>query len=100
MSDYRFGKLPYKHDKRTFLLEKYVDLKGLAPAPLSFDLSADPNFPKDLHMFKNDTYGCCTIAAIAHLIMMEAMRMGKTVSISDAVIIKDYFTIGRAENPG
>jgi len=72
MNSYRFGKHPPKQDYRTLHFKDYLTPK-LAPPPSSYDALArvyknlketDPAklFPMD----GNDTYGDCTIAALAH----------------------------------
>ena len=74
MASYRFGKHPPKKDYRTLRLANYLGA-AIAPPPASYDVLgqvyknlsvSDPTklFPMD----GNDTYGDCTIAALAHAV--------------------------------
>ena len=93
MHTYRFGKHPAKNDYRTLRLKNYLT-SAVPPPPASFDVlqnvykdlnTSDPTvlFPMD----GNDTYGDCTIAALAHAITVYGGLVGtKTVMPSKAVV--------------
>lgn len=96
MNQLRFGKHPPKHDYRTLKFKNYLTSK-LAPPPASYDVlptvykklkttDATKLFPMD----GNDTYGDCTIAALAHAITVYSGLIGKKKNWSLKSIIKLY----------
>lgn len=69
----RLGRLPVKHDPRTFILERYVE-PHLPVPPVTVDLTAAvPTWP----MYGNDELGDCTCAAAGHMIQGWTANAGK-----------------------
>jgi hypothetical protein len=96
MTTLRFGKHAPKHDYRTLLLRNYLSSK-LADPPASYDVLSrvytalkisDPTklFPMD----GNDTYGDCTIAALAHAVTVFRGLIGKKKIWDAKSVIKTY----------
>ena len=96
MPTYRFGKHPPKKDYRTLRLKNYLTPKLAAP-PASYDVLSqvykrlgisDPKtlFPMD----GNDTYGDCTIAALAHAITTFRGKIGKKTILDTQILVKLY----------
>ncbi len=94
---FRFGKLPPKQDYRTLRLKDYLTPE-IAPPPPSVDVLAtvyaklgetDPAglFPMD----GNNTYGDCTIAAVAHAITTYRGLLGTKVVMPEKAVTKLYF---------
>lgn len=97
MPAYRFGKHPPKVDYRTLRFKNYVT-DALAAPPPSFDVLArvyqqlDTNDPAALFpMDGNDTYGDCTIAALAHAETAYSGLVGKRKMPSQQAVVKLYF---------
>jgi len=97
MTNLRFGKHPTKRDYRSLRLKNYLTSKLAAP-PASFDVLqkvysklkiSDPTqlFPMD----GNDTYGDCTIAALAHSETVFNGLVGKKKICGSQSVIKLYF---------
>ena len=93
----RFGKHPPKIDYRTLRFRDYLT-RDLGPPPASRDIlakigaklgpvPASTLFPMD----GNDTYGDCTIAALAHAITAYRGVTGREYVPSNQVIEKLYF---------
>ena len=72
----KLGKLPVKHDPRTFRLAKYIDKSILPVPPARVDYSTKIS---DWKMLANDKLGCCTCSAILHMIMLWASQSGAPV---------------------
>lgn len=96
MSAYRFGKHPPKQDYRTLRLKNYLT-PALAAPPASYDVLArvyeelktsDPTklFPLD----GNDTYGDCTIAALAHALTAYRGLVGTEKVMTKSEVVKLY----------
>jgi len=96
MTAFRFGKHPPKNDYRTLRLKNYFTA-ALAPPPASYNVLSnvydrlkisDPTklFPMD----GNDTYGDCTIAALAHAVTTYRGLIGKKEIMSKASVVKLY----------
>jgi hypothetical protein len=96
MNQLRFGKHAPKHDYRTLKFKNYLTSR-LASPPASYDVlptvyqkleTTDPTklFPMD----GNDTYGDCTIAALAHAVTVYSGLIGKKKDWSQKGIIKLY----------
>ena len=93
---FRFGKHAPKQDYRTLLMKNYITSK-LASPPASYDVLAtvytklkttDPTklFPMD----GNDTYGDCTIAALAHAVTVYNGLVGKKKIWTQTEVVKLY----------
>jgi hypothetical protein len=89
--NYKFGKLPPKWNRKTLKLSEYL-LSGLpaAPAKVWREYKIDPDA---WNMFKNDTVGDCTCAAIAHMVMLFTAHTGKIVVPTDADVIGVYSAV-------
>src|ERR1700679_652595 len=96
MISYRFGKHPPKQDYRTIRLRSYLTAE-LPPPPTSYAVlpdvykhlgTSDPGvlFPMD----GNDTYGDCTIAALAHAITVYRGLVGKKEIMTKQAAVKLY----------
>jgi hypothetical protein len=96
MPAYRFGKHPPKIDYRTLRFGNYLKPSIAAP-PASDNVltrvyqklkTKDPNklFPMD----GNDTYGDCTIAALAHAITVYRGLLGKKKIMAAQDVVKLY----------
>jgi hypothetical protein len=97
MPTYRFGKHPPKYDYRTLRFKNYVSAELAAPPP-AYDVLADvykklkitdPTalFPMD----GNDTYGDCTIAALAHATTVYNGKVGAKKIPAPGMLEKLYF---------
>lgn len=103
---YRFGKHPPKHDYRTLRFKNYLE-PGLAPPPASVDVLSrvyknlkisDPTmlFPID----GNDTYGDCTIAALAHAVTTYRGLLGHKDIMASKAVVKLYFKLTNGIDSG
>ena len=91
----RFGKHPPKHDYRTLRFQRYL-AQGVSPLPSCDVLGrvysnlkvSDPTvlFPID----GNDTYGDCTIAALAHAVTTFNGMIDKEVVPTRQSVVKLY----------
>lgn len=92
---HRLGALPSvydeaKHGPLLSLASYFEAKKPLYPAPPpARDWTGDGPYEIAL----NNKLGCCTIAAIVHLLQCHAMRHGGTLTISDADILRAYMTV-------
>jgi len=98
MANYRFGKHPPKTDYRTLLFRNYLAKDIPAPPPAVNTLTrvfselgvSDPTklFPMD----GNDTYGDCTIAAVAHAVTTyRGLVVKKPDIMAKQAVLKLYF---------
>jgi hypothetical protein len=89
-SGYKLGKLPARHDPRTFQFAKYLRTSGLPPAPASQEFDSKvASWP----MMKNDTVGDCTCAAAGHMIEQWTTYSGTPFTPTDAQVIAAYSAI-------
>jgi hypothetical protein len=106
MDTFRFGKHAPKLDYRTLRLTKYLTSKLSAP-PVSVDVlsrvysklkTSDPTklFPMD----GNDTYGDCTIAALAHADTVYAGLTGRKKILAKTSVIKLYMHLSGGVDSG
>lgn len=106
MAGYRFGKHPAKNDYRTLRFRNYLK-KSLAPPPATHDTLArvyaelgvnDPAklFPMD----GNDSYGDCTIAALAHAETVYRGLIHKEKIMSQKAVVKLYFHLSGGVDSG
>lgn len=88
MTEYKFGKLAPKFDKRTLQLSTV--LKVLPPIPPQFDVDIGKCTP--LRMFANDSWGDCVIAARANqTLRFEQFEQGIIMDIKDSDVLKEYW---------
>jgi hypothetical protein len=106
METFRFGKHPPVLDYRTLRLKNYLT-SALSPPPVSVDVLSrvytnlkisDPTklFPMD----GNDTYGDCTIAALAHADTVYAGLTGKKKILSSQAAVKLYMHLSGGVDSG
>ena len=106
MASYRFGKHPPKKDYRTLRLANYLGA-AIAPPPASYDVLgqvyknlsvSDPTklFPMD----GNDTYGDCTIAALAHAVTVFRGLISKKKIWDQKNVVKLYFHLSGGVDSG
>ena len=87
---FKLGKLPPRHDPRTFKLSDYVQSLPAAP-PLVDWTGKVPEYG----MLSNDKLGCCVIAGMMHLAMQQRGAAGLPVVVpSDDDVIAAYSAIG------
>jgi hypothetical protein len=88
----KLGKLPRKPHRRTLDLRRYLVAgpSGLPTPPAK--LWREYKVPK-WTMAMNDTVGCCTVAAIAHMVMLMTAHTGAMVTPSDADVIAVYSAV-------
>lgn len=86
---FKTGKLAPKHDERTLMFSSVLRAPVKLPATYSIDLAHPGARP---HMFLNDTYGDCVMAARAEQqLRFDLLRNGKVPTITDAEVKKEYF---------
>jgi hypothetical protein len=106
MPNHRFGKHPPKIDYRTLRFKRYLTA-AIAPPPPSDDVLTrvyaklghnDPAvlFPMD----GNDTYGDCTIAALAHAETTYRGLLGQRHIMSRQAVVKLYFHLSGGVDSG
>ena len=98
MASFRFGKHPARSDYRTLRFKAYA--AGLAAPPASYDVLTQvyeklgQSTPQALFpMDGNDTYGDCTIAALAHATTVFEGLVGKRNVMATAAVEKLYFKL-------
>ena len=102
----RFGKQAPKRDYRTLRLKKYLTAKLPAPPPLYDALpevysNLKINNPKALFpMDGNDTYGDCTIAALAHAVTLFRGRIKRKKIWPVKEVLKLYFHLSGGVDSG
>ena len=85
------GKLPKKHSPKTLDFNKYL-LPGIPPAPMK--TYWEYKIPDDAwNMFKNDSIGDCTCAAIAHMLMLTTVHTGKIVIPTEQDVLDAYTAV-------
>jgi len=88
----KLGKLPRKIHYRTIPFPRF--LSDTAPAPDPAKVYWEYKLPqKNLQMFKNDSLGCCTVAAIAHMIMNMTAHTGSIVIPTDDQVVEFYSAV-------
>lgn len=106
MTQARFGKHAAKNDYRTLRLKNYLT-SALPPAPPALNVLAQvaaelkttdvlPLFPMD----GNDTYGDCTIAALAHAETVYNGLVGIKNVMAQKDILKLYFKLTGGKDTG
>ena len=104
----KFGLHAKRNDRfyRTLKIENYLALGIPDPPRSSNNLSRiykilGTDNPADLFpMDGNDTYGCCAIAMLAHVITMICAFLGKRVIPPAAEVEKLYFLLTGGEDTG
>ena len=87
---FKLGKLPPRHDARTFKLGQYIETLPSAP-PLVDWTGKVPEYG----MLLIDKLGCCVIAGMMHLAMQQHAAAGLPIPIpSEADVIATYSAIG------
>jgi hypothetical protein len=87
----KLGKLPAKDDKRTIKLSSILRKKLLPELPEAFSVDESVGGIKDDHMFANNQYGDCVIAARAHqTLRFEKYETGVQPEITDQEVIDEY----------
>ncbi len=82
----RLGRRAVKTDSRTLRMGAYLTA-ALPVPPRSTDWS---NGVKDWGVMRNDTLGCCTIAAAAHAVQVFSLNTRSMVTISDDEVLAYY----------
>jgi hypothetical protein len=88
---YRLGKLPVKFHPKTLSFSKFL-LADAPPPPARVFREyriADNNWG----LYHNDTVGCCTCAAVAHMLMLVTAHTGKMFVPDPADVIAMYSAI-------
>jgi hypothetical protein len=87
---YKLGKLPARKDTRTIKMSAI--LKTLPPIPDEHDVDAALTGIADDHMFANNKYGDCVMAARAHMTLrFEKFEQNQLISITDKNVTDEYF---------
>ncbi len=82
----RLGKGAPKHDPRTLRFASYLTT-ALPPAPPAVDWSEPV---KHLGVMLNDQLGCCTCAAMGHIVQSWTADAGSEIVLPDSVILGAY----------
>lgn len=94
------GKLPATKDVRDLRMLKYFTGAPIPQAPTSYGHYGAVNAFK-WEMYANDRYGCCVIAAFAHMLKMwRAMWQRPDINITDDEILAAYTEVTELMNPG
>jgi len=83
----KLGKKAVKHDNRTLKMAKYLTPAVLPVPPTSINWAKNAS---DFLMYKNDQLGDCTIAGVAHMIMVWTLNASKEVKFSDDDVVSYY----------
>jgi len=96
-TEFKFGFKPSPNVFTTLHFETYANVSVL-PAPA--DKWRISHTPTAWPMYKNDQYGCCTVAMIAHLLQAWALDTGQSdYVVTDELIMAMYWAIGNLEHP-
>ena len=87
----RLGRLPAIHDPRTLRFARYASLDQLPAPPLARDWSR--KMPRPWGMMRNDSVGCCTVAAAAHMIQTWTSEIGRLITPSDGSVLASYAAV-------
>ena len=108
MTQFRFGKHPPKNDFRTLRFKKYLK-SDIAPPPSAEDKldqvyknlkMKTPNPAQLFPMDGNDTYGDCTIAALAHAETVFRGLVGKQMIMPSQDVVKLYLKLTKGVDSG
>ena len=87
----KLGKLAPKFNRKTLSLSKYLgSALPTAPAKLWREYKVPPG---SWGMMMNNTVGCCTCAAIAHMVMLFTAHTGTMVTPTDDEVIAVYSAV-------
>jgi len=81
----KLGKLPPRHDPRTFRLESSLGTRLITPPP-AINWAADVAWP----VWCNDTLGCCTQVSVASAIRCWTLAAQAQTLLSDEQVIRNY----------
>lgn len=84
-----------EHRKRALPLRAYLP-QGLPPAPLEVDHTDGVKYG----LYRNDSLGDCTCAALANFHATAAMREGRIVSFSDDDVVAYYLALTGGADDG
>lgn len=84
------GRVPSRHDPRTFRLANYLADGQYAAPPPARDWISKTRFS----WFENSSLGTCTCAALCHMLQAHATQQGVAMTISDADVLAMYSAIG------
>lgn len=87
---YKFGKLPAKHDPRTFAWTNFV--KQELPEPPE-EFGHDKYIIDSFKMLGNDRYGCCVEVGMANAVRLFNAAFGKEVDFSEENVLSEYSKI-------
>jgi hypothetical protein len=94
----KLGKQDYKHDPRTLKMAKFLSPDIHIPDVFNFDKGRAP-FPD--HMWGNDQYGDCVIAARANATLrIERVEQRRTLALVDDDAINTYKRLTGCNSPG
>jgi len=85
----QLGRKPSRCDPRTLRFAKYVDARQLPAAPPARDWTHLERAPR-WGLFRNDTIGDCTCAAIGHALQAQAANNHRPITISDTDVVRLY----------
>ncbi len=92
MTNFKFGKLPQRVDRRTIQLKTVFMLQNLPPLPLTYDVDSEFTAFNDNHMYGNDVYGDCVMAGRAHMTLrFEDFEQSQVIPITDKDVENEYF---------
>jgi len=93
----KLGKQDHVHDDRTVMLAQYIEVP-VVPSVYDFDAKR-AKFPN--HMWGNDQYGDCVIAAQSnHLLRMERIEQRRTIKLTDEECVERYQLLTGCQSPG
>ena len=91
-----FGKLPYEKSKKDIRFANIVRTP-VPSIPEFYDTSSILTPYVDNRMFGNDTWGDCVLAERAHqTLVFERFEQGKILTISDNIVLNEYWKEGGA----
>lgn len=95
---FKLGRVKSPRDPRNLMFADFLRTPLATPRQYDFDI-AHPGIPTP--MFANDQYGDCVMAGRAHqTLRFELLEVGKTLSISDNDVLREYFTETGGEDSG
>jgi hypothetical protein len=91
-SKMKSGRLPAKHDPRTFKLKSYLHGKHLPVTAEEWNWGGKVK-PDKWGMMRNNVLEICTCAAAGHFIMIWTSNTGKLIEPRDIAIVETYSAI-------
>ena len=96
----RLGKLAHRHDPRTLMLARYLEA-ALPQVPPAWDWAkVSASLIPAWGMLGNDQYGDCTIAGLAHQVMLWDAQLGNAVTFTDQQVESFYFGMSGGQDSG